>query len=135
MTQCTKPDALAVQVGGGHYKDLMIQPAEFLSVNRWDYCACLILKYVTRHRSKNGLQDLEKAVHSVALRADLVHDRYMVQLVVSTRTYCQANNLPPEETAVINALGSWVWSNSTRDQMELQVALSHLISTYNKAET
>lgn len=63
---------LATQVGGDHYSKLVIQPIEFSMANRWDACAHSILKYVTRHRSKNGATDIEKAIHFLDLREELV---------------------------------------------------------------
>lgn len=67
-----KQNPLATQVGGNHYSKLSIQPIEFSMANRWDACAHSILKYVTRHRSKNGAADIEKAVHFLDLREELV---------------------------------------------------------------
>lgn len=40
-----------------------IQPMEFSMANGLDACQHTIVKYVTRFRSKGGLQDLEKARH------------------------------------------------------------------------
>lgn len=59
--------ALNVQVGGDHYKTLSIQPIEFCMANNFDACQSAIVKYVTRFRSKNGVQDLEKAKHYLDL--------------------------------------------------------------------
>lgn len=64
-------DALARQEGGDHYKSAAIQPVEFWQRNRWDGCACSILKYLARHRQKNGLEDVRKARHFVELRQQL----------------------------------------------------------------
>ena len=52
-----------VQVGGTHYKDMKIQPIEFVLANNLDYCQGNIIKYVCRFRHKNGLDDLRKAMH------------------------------------------------------------------------
>ncbi len=57
--------ALDKQVGGGHYKDMPIQPIEFAMVNKLDACQTKIIKYVCRHESKNGKIDLEKAKHMI----------------------------------------------------------------------
>lgn len=57
--------ALDVQVGGGHYKDLKIQPMEYSMANGLDACQHTIIKYVTRFRQKGGIQDLEKAKHCI----------------------------------------------------------------------
>jgi hypothetical protein len=58
---------LDVQVGGGHYKDLKIQPIEYIHANNLGYCEANVVKYISRWRSKGGLQDLEKVKHYVDL--------------------------------------------------------------------
>ena len=55
--------ALETQIGGNHYKDMVIQPLEFIMANNLPYCEANIIKYVCRYKSKNGLQDLLKAKH------------------------------------------------------------------------
>ena len=55
--------ALETQIGGNHYKDMKIQPLEFIMANNLPYCEANIIKYVCRYKSKNGLQDLNKARH------------------------------------------------------------------------
>jgi hypothetical protein len=55
------------QVGGGHYKDLAIQPSEFIHRNRIGWLEGNAIKYVCRHRNKNGRQDIEKAIHYLQL--------------------------------------------------------------------
>ena len=55
--------ALETQIGGNHYKDMNIQPLEFIMANNLPYCESNIIKYVCRYKSKNGLQDLLKARH------------------------------------------------------------------------
>jgi hypothetical protein len=59
------------QVGGGHYKDMVIQPAEFISKNSIDYLAGNVIKYVVRHKNKNGAQDIKKAIHYCQLILEL----------------------------------------------------------------
>ncbi len=63
--------ALNAQVGGKHYKHLVIQPAEYCQKNRLPYCESSVIRYVTRHREKNGKQDLEKAIHCLQLLIEL----------------------------------------------------------------
>ena len=50
------------QVGGSHYK-LEIQPIDFIVKNNIPFREANVIKYVTRHREKNGKQDIEKAIH------------------------------------------------------------------------
>lgn len=63
--------ALAIQEGGNHYKDLAIQPVEYIHANNIPYMEGNIIKYVTRWRSKNGINDLRKARHYVDLLIEL----------------------------------------------------------------
>lgn len=55
------------QVGGNHYKDYAIQPIEFIQANNVPYIEGNIIKYVMRHRKKNGIEDLKKAKHYIDL--------------------------------------------------------------------
>jgi hypothetical protein len=57
----TKP-SMKSQIGGSHYKDMPIQPLEYSMMNGLNACEHSVVKYVSRHRSKNGKQDLEKAI-------------------------------------------------------------------------
>ena len=56
-----------IQVGGNHYKDFKIQPIEYIQANDLSYCEANVIKYVTRWRSKNGIEDLRKAKHYIDL--------------------------------------------------------------------
>lgn len=51
------------QVGGEHYKGGAIQPWDFITSNDLGYLEGNVVKYVSRYKKKNGLQDLEKAKH------------------------------------------------------------------------
>lgn len=64
-------NALQTQVGGGHYKDLAIQPIEYIHANKMGYCEANVVKYITRWRNKGGKQDLEKVKHYVDLLIQL----------------------------------------------------------------
>lgn len=64
--------ALDEQRGGQHYKGMAIQPTEFAMVENYDWCAANILKYVSRAKHKNGREDIEKAIHYLALRNEII---------------------------------------------------------------
>lgn len=51
------------QVGGDHYKDKAIQPWDYITGNEMAYLEGCIVKYISRHRDKGGLEDLHKARH------------------------------------------------------------------------
>jgi hypothetical protein len=59
--------ALDKQEGGGHYKQMKIQPVEYICENNIPYCEANVIKYVSRHREKNGAQDIRKAIHYLEL--------------------------------------------------------------------
>ena len=63
------------QVGGDHYKDLAIQPFEFIERNNLGFGAGNIIKYLCRYKRKNGIEDLKKARHYLDLLIDLEHRR------------------------------------------------------------
>jgi hypothetical protein len=64
-------DALQTQEGGSHYKEMKIQPVEFITANRLGFCAGNVIKYVCRHSVKNGREDLLKARHYIDLLIQL----------------------------------------------------------------
>lgn len=51
----------ASQVGGNHYETKGIQPIDFIEANKLNFCEGNVVKYVTRYKDKNGLEDLLKA--------------------------------------------------------------------------
>lgn len=63
--------ANATQVGGAHYKS-QVQHWDFVAANNLDYFQGQITKYVYRWKNKNGLQDLEKAMHFLQKYMELV---------------------------------------------------------------
>lgn len=57
----------AVQVGGDHYKNFVIQPAEFITRNNLGFLEGNVIKYVCRHEHKDGVRDIDKAIHYLQL--------------------------------------------------------------------
>lgn len=55
--------ALQKQVGGAHYAEMAIQPIEFITANDLSFLEGNIIKYVCRHKNKNGADDIKKAIH------------------------------------------------------------------------
>lgn len=68
-------DTNAVQIGGDHYKSKGIQPWDYIAANDLDYFQGNVIKYVTRFREKNGIQDLEKAQHYLQKLIDIEKDK------------------------------------------------------------
>jgi hypothetical protein len=50
------------QVGGDHYQ-MAIQPIDYITKNQLGYIEGNIIKYVSRYKNKNGIEDLKKAQH------------------------------------------------------------------------
>lgn len=65
------PSALNTQVGGGHYKDMKIQPVEYIHANGIPFIEGAVIKYVSRWRAKDGVKDLKKARHFLDLLIEL----------------------------------------------------------------
>jgi hypothetical protein len=51
------------QVGGSHYMYMSIQPAEFINKNKLLFAEGNAIKYICRHSTKGGIQDIDKAIH------------------------------------------------------------------------
>jgi hypothetical protein len=56
-------NALDKQEGGSHYKQMKIQPVEYITANKLDFLQGNVVKYISRHAAKGGKQDVEKAIH------------------------------------------------------------------------
>lgn len=67
----TKPKAIDKQVGSDHYKVMKVQPIEYIEANELGFCLGNVVKYITRHKQKGGLEDIEKAIHYLELYKEL----------------------------------------------------------------
>lgn len=63
--------ALDTQVAGDHYKNMAIQPIEYIHANNLPFAEGSVVKYISRWRAKNGIKDLEKAKHFIELLIEL----------------------------------------------------------------
>jgi hypothetical protein len=57
--------SLLRQVGGQHYRDFVIQPAEFINKNKLLFAEGNAIKYIVRASKKGGREDLLKAKHYI----------------------------------------------------------------------
>jgi hypothetical protein len=62
-----KVAASETQVAGNHYSKLKIQPMEYCLQNDLNYGQSNAIKYITRYKDKNGIEDLKKAIHCIEL--------------------------------------------------------------------
>ncbi len=63
----TEKKASEEQVGGTHYKEMPIQPGEFIRKNGIGWYEGNAIKYICRYKQKNGKEDLYKAIHYIRL--------------------------------------------------------------------
>ena len=55
------------QIGGSHYKDMKIQPAQFINENNLPFAEGNAIKYICRHKYKGKKEDLKKAIHYIEM--------------------------------------------------------------------
>lgn len=70
----TEETALDKQEGGSHY-DLPIQPLQYIHANNLGYIEGNIIKYATRHKNKNGAEDIKKIIHYCELLLELEYGK------------------------------------------------------------
>lgn len=125
------------QVGGSHYQGMGMQPIEFAIANGWDAAAFSILKYLSRHAAKNGLQDVQKAGHFIELREQFIEHVIRPGIHVPMADYIARNGLSGETAAALFYLSNWVHLEDERGGMKmlLQVHLDNLIAEYQAGQT
>jgi len=67
--------ALNAQIGGDHYLNKGIQPIIYIHANQLGFCESNVVKYVTRHKEKNGAADIHKAIHYLQLLLELEYSQ------------------------------------------------------------
>ena len=109
--------SLEKQVGGNHYKSFKIQPIEFIILNNLNFLEGNVVKYVCRHRFKDGLRDLEKAKHYIEMLIEF-RDKFGKEL--SHLGFNLTNKISHLEGEIIKRI--WRYSKS-KDIKELEIAL------------
>ena len=67
-------DSLEKQIGGKHYKNFRIQPAEFSNENKLLFAEGNAIKYICRHSVKGKEQDIRKAMHYLEMILERDYD-------------------------------------------------------------
>jgi hypothetical protein len=65
LTSQSESIANEKQYGGTHYKKMAIQPWDYITSNNLGYLEGNAVKYLSRWRDKNGIEDLKKAIHYI----------------------------------------------------------------------
>ena len=63
-------ESLDKQIGCKHYRNMKIQPAEFINENKLLFAEGNAIKYLCRHKQKGQRKDLEKAIHYCQMAID-----------------------------------------------------------------
>jgi hypothetical protein len=123
-------NANATQVGGTHYRTTW-QHWDFVIKLKLGYFEGQITKYVTRHAKKNGLQDVEKALHYAKKAREAAINGYLqpahawpTQAILDDFT--AANELGKLEANVVRLVCTW---NSPADMGWIIIALKELAQT------
>jgi hypothetical protein len=66
--------ALDYQEGGDHYTNFKIQPAEYTILNGLGFAEGNVIKYISRHNFKGGIEDLRKARQYLEMIAEIVYE-------------------------------------------------------------
>lgn len=98
--------ALDVQVGGSHYKNNDMQPIELIVALNLNFIEGNIVKYITRYKNKNGMQDVMKCIHYSQLAIELgcirpnadIHNNYGI-----IDKYCKLNNFSNVQNSILIA--------------------------------
>ena len=108
-----------IQVGGAHYKSTEYQHWDYAIDTGMNGVEYALTKYATRYKSKNGRQDLEKAVHCAQKLVELAsgtQPRLYCSGALSWRLdewplrlkrYAAANALSPACERLFHAVGGW----------------------------
>ena len=71
-----KKNTYKKQIGGDHYRSMVIQPSEFINKNNIPFAEGNAIKYLCRHKQKGQREDLLKAIHycEMAIERDYSDD-------------------------------------------------------------
>jgi len=89
------------EVGGSHYSDMKIEPIELINALNLNFVHGCIVKYISRYKSKNGIEDLRKALHYCSMRGmHCCSDLYGVN-AFALKCYFIINDISEEEQEII----------------------------------
>ena len=92
------------QIGGKHYQNFSIQPSKFVIENELLFPEGNVIKYICRHRFKNGKEDLEKAVHFIEM---IIERDYQLIPMTEEEEYRNAGITKEEAERTYPPKNSW----------------------------
>lgn len=105
------------QIGGTHYQSAW-QHWDIVEEYNIGYLESVATKYIMRHRRKNGIEDLQKALHFIDKLLSLHRTPRGSINMEAILEFGKVNKLSDPELAAVRLLFSW------NDQVDLQLAHS-----------
>ena len=108
---CNSSTANKKQIGGSHYKSAY-QHWDMVCDHNVPYLEASCTKYVSRHKKKNGLQDIEKAIHFL----EKIQERYRTHNRVlpgqrvpdeDVARFCDSNDVTGNSRRVCELVLTW----------------------------
>lgn len=133
--------ALQNQVGGQHYSTLPMQPVELAAQLNLNGFELNIVKYLSRHKTKNGLNDVLKASHYFELMHELGINKvrwwhFWRPLITAKRVaavdyYCAVNFVGHfERELILTALSLWHPSQMALRELHINDCFDYLTGSY-----
>lgn len=82
------------QVGGDHYEKCKIQPKDYIRANGLDFFEGNIVKYISRHKEKEGAKDIRKVIDYAEM---ILEDVYGIDLKAEHLAKYAKEEAPKEE--------------------------------------
>lgn len=100
--EANKCTAFSEQIGGSHYKDMPFQPIKLISMLDLDFFQGNVVKYVSRHKLKDGVRDLEKAKHYCRMAMEMEKSSPRLSMTILQAVFIS------EGFVTSNGLSKWV---------------------------
>ena len=119
--------ALSQQIGGSHYKAMPFQPICLIGMLGLGFCQGNVVKYVSRYKLKDGVNDLAKAKHYCQMAEELENKQapdavYLSEAIDDVWDFVRQNNLDYEVYMILMHVVRRHWEEADK-------AIDELINT------
>jgi len=120
------------QCDGNHYLSVTYQTWDFITNNKRPYIDGLAVRYVSRNRKKNGVNDLKKAIHCIEKMIELFKNGIVNPdndgTCFDVTEFGKANDLTCNEAEAIELIMNYV------DEDDLRKAIRIISDMINNAK-
>ncbi len=101
-------NANTIQVGGNHYqRGADNQHWDWVTINKLSYLHGCATKYICRWRVKDGVQDLDKAIHFINKAQEMMDAGHLVppagnEMEIPLGVFCEENGVPNPERRIMD---------------------------------